>query len=375
MSPIRTPARRAATGGGTWTKVVVDGLTAAEQQNFAIWYSYYRTRLSLIKSAASLAFAPLNDTKRVGFITVQPKNTAADATINPVRFLPIGDFNSGQKNLWFSKLFSQQAGGASPAREGLARVGRYYGGKEDSINAGMAATGANDPIQYACQQNFDDHDDRWLLNGQTESSGPGLYGGGLQLDGVTKVGQQDGDPTCPLSDPFCPRPIWDGASGSVHVVTNKTNAYTDNVCSLAALYRENFQTRRELTSTTRDTTRTTKRTVQYFEAKTQALATTTQTTFTNTYDMRSTDQYVKRKSHFTEERYQHMKSEEQTTKVTEQWELQTTQSAAQTFQTREVKTQILKTQEQWTTAKSQSVQATTQYVMRRTSTITASSRS
>ena len=187
----------------------VSGQSAAVKQNFAIWYSYYRTRISLIKSAASLAFSPLNDTKRIGFITMQPKASVGASGINPVRFLPVGDFNSGagaQKDLWFRKLFSQIPGGASPAREGLARVGRYYGGKQDSINTDMPATGANDPIQYACQQNFAIMTTDGYWNGQTESRGIGLYGGGLQLDGTTKVGQQDGD----LSDPYSPRPIWDG---------------------------------------------------------------------------------------------------------------------------------------------------------------------
>ena len=77
-------------------------------------------------------------------------------------------------------------------------------------------------------------------NGQTESRGPGLFGGGLQLDGMTKVGQQDGISATPTSPK---RPMWDGTSDSVHVVTDKTNAYTDNVCSLAALF-----ARRSITS-------------------------------------------------------------------------------------------------------------------------------
>jgi Tfp pilus tip-associated adhesin PilY1 len=355
-----TGATRAATGGGTWTKVVVG---AAEQQNFAIWYSYYRTRLALIKSAASLAFAPLNDTKRVGFITIQPKDTPASPTINPIRYLPLGDFNSTQKALWFSKFFSQSAGGASPAREGLARVGRYYGGKEDSINAGMPATGADDPIQYSCQQNFAILSTDGYWNGQTESSGPGLYGGGLQLDGMTPVGQQDGDPTCPLSDPYCPRPIWDGVSGSTHVDTNKTNAYTDNACGLAALYRTNYQTQRQVTATTRDSSRTTQRTVQYYQTQVQALATTTQTTYTRTYDFQSTEQFAKRYEHFSEERYQVVKWQEQTTEVTQQYQLQTTQVAAQTLQTRQVQQQYQRVQNQWTTASSQAIQVTSQYVM------------
>ena len=232
--------------------------SAAAKENFAIWYSYYRTRIALIKSAASLAFSPLNDTKRIGFITMQPKSSVGAAGINPLRFLPVGDFTpaaGGQKDKWFAKLFEQIPAGASPAREGLARVGRYYGGKEDSINTDMPATGANDPIQYTCQQNFAIMTTDGYWNGQTESRGAGLFGGGLQLDGVTKVGQQDGD----LSDPYSPRPIWDGTSNSIHVVTNKTNAYTDNVCSLSGTYRSTFQHQREVSMTTKDSTLTTKR--------------------------------------------------------------------------------------------------------------------
>src|SRR5690606_38704913 len=58
-------------GGGTWTRVTVP---AAERQNFANWYTYYRTRINLTKSAASLAFTPLSDSFRVGFITAEPKD-------------------------------------------------------------------------------------------------------------------------------------------------------------------------------------------------------------------------------------------------------------------------------------------------------------
>jgi Tfp pilus tip-associated adhesin PilY1 len=360
-----TRATVAATGGGTWTRVTVG---AGEQQNFANWYSYYRTRIALIKSAASLAFAPLNDTKRVGFITVQPKAAVgapgiAGVTGNWPKYLPIGDFNGGagaQKELWFRKLFSQVPGGASPAREGLARVGRYYAGLEDSINTNMPATGDADPVKYSCQQNFTIMTTDGYWNGQTESRGLGLSGGGLQLDGTTKVGQQDGN----LGDPYSPRPFWDGSSDSIRVTTDKTNAYTDNLCSLGGRYRTTYQTQRELTSTTKDTTRTTKRTVQYWEDMSQAVATTSQTTFTRTYDMRTTEQFALQRQHYIEEKYQHVKSQEQTTKVTEQWELELRQAVAQTFQTRKVDTKVWKTEEQWSTEKSQAVQRTTQYVMK-----------
>jgi type IV pilus assembly protein PilY1 len=140
----------AADGGGTWTRQLV---LPGEQTNFAIWYSYYRTRILMIKSAASLAFTPLTDSFRVGFITVNPKfpfnipkaGDSLNAPINPDKYLKIADFDTTQRNLWFDKLFSQKTGGTSPTREGLARVGRHYAGKHDGINTGMP----EDPVQYS----------------------------------------------------------------------------------------------------------------------------------------------------------------------------------------------------------------------------------
>src|SRR5205085_4243327 len=84
----------AATGGGNWTRVIVSATSGRpgrpdERNNFAVWYSYYRTRLSLIKTAASLAFNPLTDSYRVGLITVEPKDNPTDAAINPAKYVAI----------------------------------------------------------------------------------------------------------------------------------------------------------------------------------------------------------------------------------------------------------------------------------------------
>ena len=344
----------AAIGGGTWTKTFP--ATAAEKDNFAIWYSFYRTRISLIKSAASLAFSPLNDTKRVGFITVEPKDAPGAAAINPIRYLPVGDFDAVQKNLWFNKLFSQKPKGASPAREGLARVGRYYAGKDDGINNGMPATGPNDPLQYACQQNFTIMTTDGYWNGQSQTPG----GGGVKLDG-TLVGQQDGD----LSDPYSPTPFWDGTSSTTRVVTNKVNAYSDGVCSLAGRYRSTFQIQKEIDEITKDTTRTARETIQYTTSTRQDWAASVQTTKKVTQTTQNTMQYVLAKNRPTKVQYQIVESQEQTTRVTEQYQLTTSQSVAQTFQTRKVQTQTHRTDEQWTTAKEQYVSAKTQFVLQK----------
>ncbi|MEG1454688.1 MAG: hypothetical protein RSC66_03845, partial [Comamonas sp.] len=63
------------------------GNNAAQERNFAIWYSYYRTRINMAKSSVSLAFGSLNDNFRVGFLTVAKPGSGAHS-----HFLPVQDF-------------------------------------------------------------------------------------------------------------------------------------------------------------------------------------------------------------------------------------------------------------------------------------------
>ncbi len=96
------------TGGGTptpgtcyannkYTKRVV---TAAQEQNFANWYSYYRTRMQMMKSALSLAFKPIDDTKRVGYMSIN-NNTGTD-------FRNLALFDAAGKSAWYNKIFAAQ---------------------------------------------------------------------------------------------------------------------------------------------------------------------------------------------------------------------------------------------------------------------------
>jgi len=294
---LDTGVSRGATGGGNWTKVVVNGLTAAEKQNFAIWYSYYRTRIAMIKSAASLAFTPLTDSFRVGFITVNPKypnnvpitSDSLSAPINPDKYLRIADFDSTQRNLWFDKLFSQKTGGTSPAREGLARVGRHYAGKTDGINTGMP----EDPVQYSCQQNFTimTTDGYWNDNAETVGAGP------VKIDGVTKVGQQDGNLDAMTTNTDAgivnfngtPRPIWDGVPDGKRVRTNKSNAYRYSPCGVY-FYKTEEQVNRATSQITAATSQTTQSTTQSLQSTAQMRLTSLQTLQSSTQMSMSTVQ-------------------------------------------------------------------------------------
>jgi hypothetical protein len=216
------------TTGGTWTRKLV---SVAERENFAIWYTYYRTRMALAKSAIGLAFSPLNDNYRVGFLNGNPTIVGSGTSITPStsvqspRYEKIGDFDSAQKVRWFSKLYGQYPAGSSPTREALARVGRHYAGKTDGINQGMA----EDPVQYSCQPNFTILTTDGYWNTEAEKSGNG--GGPTNIAGNAWVGQQDS----PLTDDsgIAPRGVFDGVTNTIGYTqtSNTTTHYEYEACA------------------------------------------------------------------------------------------------------------------------------------------------
>jgi hypothetical protein len=181
---------------GYWTRRAIP---AAQRQNFANWYSYYRTRINMAKSSVSLAFSTLNDNFRIGFLTVANPGAGPHS-----KFLPVADFNTEGKQQWLEAIQTVKTGGTSPAREALARVGRYYAGQSDSINASM--TPFVDPVVSACQRHYAIVTTDGYWNVGQESAGP------VKIDGKTLVGQQDGPPeSLTDADGLRPRPIFDGS--------------------------------------------------------------------------------------------------------------------------------------------------------------------
>jgi type IV pilus assembly protein PilY1 len=145
---------------------------AQEIQNFANWYSYYRTRMLMMKTSSGHAFTSIDDKFRVGFTTI---NFPDDTT----RFVALEKFDATQKAKWYDMLYKVDSLSGTPLRRALARVGRHYAGLEDEVNAGMPVT--PDPVQYSCQQNFA------LLT----TDGYWNSENGVLLDGTTETGNQD----------------------------------------------------------------------------------------------------------------------------------------------------------------------------------------
>jgi type IV pilus assembly protein PilY1 len=145
-----------------------------EMTNFANWFSYYRTRMQMAKTAIgrAIALAALPDNWRLGFMTINFASTD---------YLAVAPFLTGagaQRDLWYQKLYGADANGGTPLRSALSRAGRYFADRNPS-NMGRT------PINSACQPNFAvlTSDGYWNDTGTPA----------VKLDGTTAVDNQDGD--------------------------------------------------------------------------------------------------------------------------------------------------------------------------------------
>jgi len=157
--------------------------TSPQQQNYANWYAYYRTRQLLMRTAVGRAFQSLSLDFRVGFTVI------SDTSITGAKFLDVRDFDSTQKTSFYQKLYGAPIAGYTPLRGSLSKIGRYFG---KAINGQ-----GYDPMQYSCQRNFAllSTDGYWnAVSNENATYGP------LKLDGVTEIGEQDATETRPRRD-------------------------------------------------------------------------------------------------------------------------------------------------------------------------------
>lgn len=154
-----------------------------EMTNFSNWYTYYRTRLQAMKTAASLAFSNMDSRYRIGFMRICDDARNGENTIQDA-FLAVSPFDNTQKSTWYKRLYAATAVcNYTPIRLALSQAGRYF--------AGNKKLNSVDPMQYACQPNFTllTTDGYW-----NDTTNP------TQVDGTTQIGNQDGSSPTPLFD-------------------------------------------------------------------------------------------------------------------------------------------------------------------------------
>jgi type IV pilus assembly protein PilY1 len=179
-----------------------------EMTNYANWWTYYKSRMQMMKTAASLAFATIDTPAdignnlsrfRLGYMTIN--NTTSN-------FLNPAEFKTTHKNAWYNKLFSADPSGGTPLRSALSTAGRLYAGK---LTGTTLADGSKvaDPLQYSCQQNYTILSTDGFWN-ESDSQA-------TKMDGTTQVGNQDA---------ALPRPYYDGGTAGVQTRTSRLQVRT-----------------------------------------------------------------------------------------------------------------------------------------------------
>ncbi len=126
-------------------------VSQSEQQNFAIWYSFYRNRALATLSAANLSFNQLPTSVRLTWQTLNncktftSTNASSDCGANSFRV-----FSNQHRGNFFSWLSKVPFDGGTPLREALGRAGEFL--KTDTAWAHTPGTSGGD--RYSCRPSY-----------------------------------------------------------------------------------------------------------------------------------------------------------------------------------------------------------------------------
>lgn len=133
----------------------------AEQQNFANWYSFYRTRFLATASAANLAFYSLPENLRV---TWQMLNTCTSIgnTSGSCKGVSGTTYNNGLNDFtgqtragFFAWLADTPSSGGTPLRSALDRAGLYIANKSIGSKGAYAQfPGSSVGTEYTCRPSY-----------------------------------------------------------------------------------------------------------------------------------------------------------------------------------------------------------------------------
>lgn len=177
---------------GEETEHLIKDKSAEEQQNFANWFAYHRSRAFAVKSVLSQVLEDVTNV-RVGFATINNGNESMrNESMN-------ASTDSGSKRKLYDSIFgSDPQGLGTPLRRSLAEVGQYYAcagqdifGRYSSSRPGELACPALPSPQGECQQNYTLLLTDGFYNGQSYTFGnqdkSGDFAGGAFADDVNNT--------------------------------------------------------------------------------------------------------------------------------------------------------------------------------------------
>ncbi len=129
---------------------------AEEIQNFANWYTYYRSRILLARAGVGRAFAEQGSGLRVGFGSINKGSTTIDSVSSPGAIIRgVRKFEGSDRTAFFSSLYDHAIPtSGTPLRRALDDVGQYFSRTDNSgpwsDTPGTSSTAAH----LACRQSY-----------------------------------------------------------------------------------------------------------------------------------------------------------------------------------------------------------------------------
>ncbi|PSJ17855.1 pilus assembly protein PilC [Nitrosomonas supralitoralis] len=125
-----------------------------EIQNFANWYTYYRSRILLARAGVGRAFAAQGNNMRVGFATINKGSSTIDGVATTVVKTGVRQFTGTDRTNFFTNLYGHDIPAAgTPLREAVLAVGEYFKRTDDKGPWGLTP-GSTGGTQHECRQNY-----------------------------------------------------------------------------------------------------------------------------------------------------------------------------------------------------------------------------
>ncbi|SEM96540.1 pilus assembly protein [Nitrosomonas marina] len=183
-----------------------------EIQNFANWYTYYRSRILLARAGIGRAFAEQGNTMRVGFAAINKNSESIDGVSTKVIVKGVRQFVGANKTDFFDNLYGYTLRAAgTPLRHSVEYVGKYYQ-RNDNRGPWSETPGSSGGVEYECRQNYNIlmTDGYWH---DTDDPSPGV--GNVDNTAGSSITNHSSPPTPPTYTYTPELPFADGYSDTL----------------------------------------------------------------------------------------------------------------------------------------------------------------
>lgn len=190
-----------------------------EIQNFANWFSYYRSRILMARAGVGRAFARQGESMRVGFGAINKGSTSIDGVSAKTVSKGVRAFSGSDRTAFFSTLYGHtMPTSGTPLRRALDDVGQYFKRTDDKGPWGQTP-GTDGGTQFTCRQNYN----ILMTDGYWNGDAATTAGAKLNVDGTNGT-----EKTSPLPAP--------GGSTYTYTAANPFSDTNSSTLADAAMY-------------------------------------------------------------------------------------------------------------------------------------------